>query len=115
MSQKGLPGMSEKMVAPELFRPPVDFPDVPYDQLLPLLQLVLSRKDLPNLKHIIVTGDRPADGLPNAVPFARLMRESSPLHPPHVDIQGDDLVALPYSSGTTGFPKGTLLTHRNLV
>src|SRR5216684_4876339 len=28
------PGMSEKMVVPELFRPPVDFPDVPYDHLL---------------------------------------------------------------------------------
>src|SRR5260370_14270380 len=26
--------MSEKMVTPELFRPPVDFPDVPYDHLL---------------------------------------------------------------------------------
>src|SRR2546422_7585394 len=26
--------MSGKMVAPELFRPPVDFPDVPYDHLL---------------------------------------------------------------------------------
>jgi acyl-CoA synthetase (AMP-forming)/AMP-acid ligase II len=29
--------------------------------------------------------------------------------PPH------DLVALPYSSGTTGLPKGVMLTHRNLV
>src|SRR5713226_8071688 len=26
--------MSEKMIVPELFRPPVDFPDVPYDHLL---------------------------------------------------------------------------------
>ena len=26
-----------------------------------------------------------------------------------------DLVALPYSSGTTGFAKGVMLTHRNLV
>ena len=27
----------------------------------------------------------------------------------------DDLAALPYSSGTTGFPKGVMLTHRNLA
>ena len=27
----------------------------------------------------------------------------------------EDLAALPYSSGTTGFPKGVMLTHHNLV
>ena len=35
--------------------------------------------------------------------------------PPHVSIDPDDVVALPYSSGTTGLPKGVMLTHRNLV
>lgn len=32
-----------------------------------------------------------------------------------VKISGDDVALLPYSSGTTGFPKGVQLTHSNLV
>jgi acyl-CoA synthetase (AMP-forming)/AMP-acid ligase II len=40
----------------------------------------------------------------------------SPPTPPAVRIDpGTDVVALPYSSGTTGLPKGVMLTHRNLV
>jgi len=36
--------------------------------------------------------------------------------PPAVTIDPDhDVVVLPYSSGTTGLPKGVMLTHRNLV
>ncbi|KAL4654620.1 4-coumarate--CoA ligase CCL1-like [Castanea sativa] len=34
---------------------------------------------------------------------------------PAVKINPDDVVALPYSSGTTGLPKGVMLTHRGLV
>lgn len=34
---------------------------------------------------------------------------------PHVDIHPDDVVALPYSSGTTGLPKGVMLTHKSLI
>jgi len=34
---------------------------------------------------------------------------------PQVEINPDDVVALPYSSGTTGLPKGVMLTHKSLV
>lgn len=34
---------------------------------------------------------------------------------PAVEICPDDVVALPYSSGTTGLPKGVMLTHKSLV
>ena len=33
----------------------------------------------------------------------------------HVPVGPDDVVALPYSSGTTGLSKGVMLTHKNLV
>jgi acyl-CoA synthetase (AMP-forming)/AMP-acid ligase II len=48
------------------------------------------------------------------VPFAALLVEERPSPKIHIDAH-HDLVALPYSSGTSGFPKGVMLTHRNVV
>jgi acyl-CoA synthetase (AMP-forming)/AMP-acid ligase II len=35
--------------------------------------------------------------------------------PPAISTSPDDLAVLPYSSGTTGKPKGVMLTHRNVI
>jgi acyl-CoA synthetase (AMP-forming)/AMP-acid ligase II len=83
--------------------------------LLPLLQTVLNQQSLPHLKHVIVTGADVPASMPEAIPFAQLLRRSSPKRPEAVEISGDDLLALPYSSGTTGLPKAVMLTHRNLT
>ncbi|CAJ1954938.1 unnamed protein product [Sphenostylis stenocarpa] len=45
--------------------------------------------------------------------FSQLIEESGEME--EVEIRGDDVVALPYSSGTTGLPKGVMLTHKGLV
>ena len=47
-----------------------------------------------------------------ATPFAAL-RHDGPMD--EVAVSPDDVAVLPYSSGTTGLPKGVVLTHRGLV
>ncbi len=59
------------------------------------------------VEEIVVMGE--ADG---ATPFASLFGE--PIDQVPVDY-AEHVVVLPYSSGTTGLPKGVMLTHRNLV
>jgi len=54
------------------------------------------------------------DDVEGTTPFSELMRAEPLEDPPEID-PAEDLVALPYSSGTTGISKGVMLTHRNLV
>jgi acyl-CoA synthetase (AMP-forming)/AMP-acid ligase II len=74
----------------------------------PLVEKAQEAAAKSKVEEIIVFGE--ADG---AIPFRSLLIDAEA---PSVKIEpAEDLVALPYSSGTTGFSKGVMLTHRNLV
>lgn len=61
-----------------------------------------------DVDQIVVIGG----SVPDTVAFTDLFGE--PIEQVPVDLN-EHIVVLPYSSGTTGLPKGVMLTHRNLV
>ncbi|XP_012090907.2 4-coumarate--CoA ligase 2 [Jatropha curcas] len=67
-------------------------------------------KDLEE-NFILITIDDPPE---NCLHFS-VLSESNESEIPEVEIDPDDPVALPFSSGTTGLPKGVVLTHKNLI
>ena len=69
----------------------------------------LHSTKLPRLRHVIVDADDPYPGCHRA---ADLLDAGVA---PGARVDADDVFTILYTSGTTSFPKGALITHRNCV
>jgi acyl-CoA synthetase (AMP-forming)/AMP-acid ligase II len=75
----------------------------------PFLDKAIEAAGRSGVREVFVLGE--GEG---ATPFSELLRPGPEPREVAIDPRAD-LAVLPYSSGTTGMPKGVMLTHRNLV
>ena len=75
----------------------------------PLMEKARKVAAAAGITKLFVIGE--AEG---AVSLSSLLNDSPAESPVSINVD-EDCAVLPYSSGTTGFPKGVMLTHRNLV
>ena len=72
---------------------------------------------LPYIKNIVFMGDQRYQGMHNLQDILKLSESVSEddLKKRQQSLDPQDVINMQYTSGTTGFPKGVMLTHHNIV
>lgn len=77
----------------------------------------MSSEEFPEMRNVVFIGQEKYRGMYNTPEILLLGSSISDqvLNEAKADVHCDDVVNMQYTSGTTGFPKGVMLTHHNIT
>lgn len=73
------------------------------------------RKEIPGIEKILWTGENKISDSPVDLNYERALEKADSNLLPEPSVNGEDIAQIYYTSGTTGRPKGVMLSHKNVT